>query len=98
MILTAPRCRAGTRLPYVKLYPPYHPRKGTVMVGGMSGGEQPEWDEECAYAALYSWVWSHFTDWSDYENIRRTRDLSSVSKLFAAADEMVAERRRARDC
>lgn len=92
MILTEPKCRASTRHPFIKLYPPSHPRKGTMMVGGMSGYYEREWDEECAYGALWSWVSAHFTDWSDFENLRPTRDLSSVSKLFAAADDMVRER------
>ncbi|TYC93009.1 hypothetical protein [Novosphingobium sp. BW1] len=72
--------------------PPHHPLKGTPMVGGMSGGEQPEWDEICAYACLASWVCSHFTDWSNWERPIPTRDLTTVSKIFAAADDMVAER------
>lgn len=96
--ITQPRGRAGSRYPYVKLYPPYHPRKGTIMVGGMTGYYEPEWEEECAFAALDALVRDHFTDWealmAEDERPVLTRDLSSVTKFFAAADEMVAESRR----
>ena len=79
--------------------PPSHPLKGTVMVGATSGYYEPEWDEETAYGALCQQVSAHFTDWEAYASDDNgpwiTRDLSSVSKLFAAADEMVAACRKA---
>jgi len=96
LLITRPRSRAGTRHPYVKLYPPSHPRKGTIMVGATSGYYEPEWDEECAFAALSVQVYGHFTDWEACKSIDDvpglTRDLSTVSKLFAAADDMIQER------
>lgn len=96
MVITQPRGRAGTRFPYVKLYPPSHPRKGTIMVGAMCGYYEPEWEEECAFAALSMHVYGHFTDWEACTSIDDvpglTRDLSTISKLFASADEMVRKR------
>lgn len=96
--ITEPRCRAGTRHPYVKLMASYHPMKGTIMVGAMQGYYEPEWDEETAYSALRSIVTNHFTDWealmAEDDRPVLTRDLSTKSKLFAAADDMLAERTR----
>lgn len=91
--------RAGRRK---LMRPPHHPRKGTIMVGSMSGGYEPEWDEQCAWSALDNLVRCHFTDWDKMqeENVpfggALTRDLSTPSLIFAAADEMVRERRASR--
>lgn len=38
----------------------WHPLAGTMMTGGMSGGEQPEWSEETVYGVLSDVLW-----WSD---------------------------------
>lgn len=77
---------------FVRLTQPY-PRKGTVMVGGMDGGESPEWDEETAYEALYKIVHCHFTDWEAAAEHDRTpictADLSTPSKVFYYADVML---------
>lgn len=84
---------------HIVLRSPWHPLKGTIMVGAVSGyyEYEPEWDEEAAYAALSNQVYDHFTDWAACQSIDDvpglTQDLSSVSKLFAAADDMIAERR-----
>ncbi|MBB3940729.1 hypothetical protein GGR39_002386 [Novosphingobium fluoreni] len=87
------QARAGHRY---MISPPPHPLKGTIMVGGMSGYYEPEWDEETAFGALRQQVCYHFTDWEACASIDDvpgiTRDLSTVSKLFAAADEMVRKR------
>ena len=95
MLITQPRCRAGSPHPYIKLMEAYHPRKGTIMVGAMSGYYEPEWDEECAFVAFRKLVFDHFTDWKlmlddDYAGPVMKRDLSTVSKLFAAADDILA--------
>lgn len=77
---------------------PYHPLKGTPMVGAMHGYYEPEWDEETAFGALRAIVFDHFTDWAavslELDRPYITRDLSSVSKLFSAADELIAKRER----
>lgn len=52
--------RAGRR---IVIQPPVHPRKGTIMVGAMSGYYEPEWDEQCAWSALERIVVDRFTDW-----------------------------------
>ncbi|GEM_PF-2085077 len=95
LMITLPRCRAGSPHPYIKLMKPHHPRKGTVMVGAMSGYYEPEWDEECAFVAFRRHVVDHFTDWKalmddDHLGPCMTRDLSTVSKLFAAANDILA--------
>lgn len=84
--------RAGHR---IVMRPPSHPKKGTVMVGGMQGYYEPEWEEECAYAALLRLVFTHFTDWEGAA--RRDaipelfRPLCTPTLVFAAADDMVRE-------
>lgn len=87
--------RAGRRK---LIAPPWHPRKGTVMVGATTGYYEPEWDEECAWSALNNLVRGHFTDWEKMmeDNIPRggalTRDLSTPSLILRAAKDMIAER------
>lgn len=79
---------------------PSDPRKGTLMVGSMSGHETPEWDEEDCWQALRSIVFAHFTDWDLMEAGGSSsparpliqRDLSSPSMVFKAADELVSTR------
>ncbi|UXS01113.1 hypothetical protein [Agrobacterium tumefaciens] len=85
----------------VLIKPPIHPRKGTVMVGAVSGYYEPEWDEESAWSALDNLVRDHFTDWEriQQENVALgsalTRDLSTPSKILSAARDMIAELGRA---
>jgi len=81
----------------ILISPPTHPRKGTAMVGATTGYYEPEWDEECAWRALDNLVRGHFTDWDKMEAERvpfggaLTRNLSTPSLLFAAADDMLRE-------
>lgn len=94
-IVLQPKCRAGTKWPYVKVYDARQPRKGTAMIGGMSGYYEPEWDEQTAWEALETLVGNHFTDVvfdikKDRHELVSTRNLSSIGAIFAAADEMVA--------
>lgn len=85
----------------VLIKPPTHPRKGTVMVGAVSGYYEPEWDEESAWRALDGLVRGHFTDWDKLEQDNvpfgsaLTRDLSTPPKVLAAARDMIAELGRA---
>ncbi len=72
------------------LRPPSHPRKGTVMVGAVSGYYEPEWDEETAWDSLLDLVHTHFTDWGPRKP-QPTRTISSVADVFRAADDMRAE-------
>lgn len=93
----APKCREGTRYPYIHIRPPSHPWPGTVMVGAMAGYYEPEWDEECAWGALHNIVAIHFTDWAamaddEYVGPVLTRRLRTPADIFRAADEMIAER------
>lgn len=97
----APKCREGTRYPYIHIRPPSHPWPGTVMVGAVEGYYEPEWDEECAWAALCTMVFGEFTDWDAYARDDLTgrvltRRLRTPSDIFRAADEMVARGRRYR--
>ncbi|MBP8235695.1 MAG: hypothetical protein KAY22_25705 [Rhizorhabdus sp.] len=96
-MVIAPKCREGSRFPYIKLYPPSHPWPGTIMVGGMSGYYEPEWEEESAWGALHQIVSDRFTDWDavyreDESAPWLTRRLRTPSDIFAAADEMVRGR------
>lgn len=89
----APRGRAGSTHPYVHLWWPYHPLKGTVMVGEMSGYETPEWSEETAWGALTEIVFWHFTEYNpEYETLDPTRTYHCHEDFFRAADEMLADR------
>jgi hypothetical protein len=84
----------------ILLKPPTHPRKGTVMVGGVCGYEQPEWSEECAWFVLDSIVRDHFTDWDKAfdENIppggSLTRELRLPSQILKAAHEIIELKRK----
>ncbi|HHV66398.1 MAG TPA: hypothetical protein GXX48_01925 [Ochrobactrum intermedium] len=79
----------------VVVRPPVHPRKGTVMVGGMSGYYEPEWDEEDAWSALECIVCHHFSEWDEeLETFYLTRPLPTVTSIFQAADEIIAELKR----
>lgn len=73
--------------------PPHHPRKGTVMVGAMSGYYEPEWDEECAWSALENIVRCHFTDWHPgHEGTPKLlRPLGTAREILRAARDMAAE-------
>lgn len=73
------------------LTPPWEPRKGTIMVGGMSGGEQPEWDEETAWEALREHVFWNFTTW-DGEDLKPTRHFRTPAEVFAGAAEIISKR------
>lgn len=85
---TAHRTRDGSA--WILMCEPYQPRKGTVMIGAMSGGEEPEWDECTAWDELRDIVWTHYTDWSG-ETPTVTRRLRIPSDVLRAAENMVAE-------
>lgn len=76
---------------YVSMSPPYHPRKGTVMVGSVSGYYEPEWDEETAWEALLNLVYWSFMDFGDCESGHiptPTRKLRTPSDYFKAAADL----------
>jgi hypothetical protein len=85
---------------HVLLQPPYHPGKGTVMVGASEGYEEPEWEETTAWVALSDILFSHFTDWAscgrwDGEGEmpvpNLTRSLRTPREIFQAARDMIAD-------
>lgn len=86
----------------ILLRPPVHPLKGTIMAGGNDRGEQPEWYECNAWVALEDWVRDHFTDWDKMEQDdlpfggALTRDLSTSSKILAAAKDMIEDLKNAK--
>ena len=95
----APACRQGARYPYIHVRPPSHPWAGTIMVGGMQGYYQPEWEEQTAWESLCAMVFGEFTDWEAYARDDHTgriltRRLRTPADVFRAADEMVADGRR----
>lgn len=74
---------------WVYMRPPSHPRKGTIMVGAISGYYEPEWDEETAWEALSEYVFCHFTDWSLTEPVLLRR-LDTPRAIFTAARDIIA--------
>jgi hypothetical protein len=79
----------------IVMRPPDHPLKGTIMVGGMSGYYEPEWDEECAWKALSDTVFWTFTDYDEEaDDLKPTRELRTPAAILQAAREMIAESRR----
>jgi hypothetical protein len=84
--------RAGRR---VCMSPPSHPRKGTVMVGCVSGYYEPEWDEESAWCALETQVHRHFTNWSSEEPIP-TRVFRNPSEILQGARDIIKEYQNAK--
>lgn len=73
---------------WIYMKPPSHPRKGTIMVGAVSGYYEPEWYEETAWDALREIVYAHFTDWEN--DARLMRCLDTPALIFAAAKEIIA--------
>lgn len=82
----------------IVMWSPSNPLKGTAMVGAMSGYEEPEWDEQSAWESLCDLVWNHFTTWEDvtdscgdceWPTPTCSRDLSTPKLVFAAAQEML---------
>lgn len=83
-------CRKGYVVVMSNCY--IHPRKGTVMVGVVSGGETPEWDEETAWDSLKEIVWWTFVDIDeDGEKVTPTRRLRTPADYFKAANDIVRE-------
>jgi len=71
--------------------PPMEPRKGTIMVGGVDGGPQPEWSEETAWEALREQVWWAFVDFHPTTGeIVSTRDFPTPSAVLRGAAEIIA--------
>ena len=61
----------------------------------MVGHYEPEWEEESAWTALENLVYDHFTDYFVLmygDGGVLTRDLSTPSKVIAAARDMIAEK------
>ena len=80
--------RDGKRWVYLS-----HPmaRKGTIMVGGVSGYYEPEWSEESAWCCLRHLVYHHFIDYGDDgEKWELTRPLKTPTQVFAAARYIIA--------
>lgn len=94
-ILT-PKCREGTKYPFLHLRYPSSPLKGTPMIGRMCGGEQPEWEEMPAYFELLEIVKGrHFEYDPDSGATWCSRPLRTPAQVFSAADDMMAEKRPA---
>jgi hypothetical protein len=78
---------------YIRLSPPDHPLKGTIMVGATTGYYEPEWDEETAWDALKEAVYNHFTDIDeDKEELVITRKLLTPTDFFRAAADIIGSR------
>lgn len=87
------RTRAGRIAYMTNSY--IHPLKGTVMVGAVSGGEEPEWDEETAWDSLREMVWWHFAHYDGTQAAPTpTRSLRTPAEVFAAAADMIDAKSR----
>lgn len=75
---------------WIKMREPSHPLKGTMMIGWMSGGESPEWDEQDAWARLVCWVHDYFTQYGHESGPISTRRLQNPADIFAAVPEVIA--------
>lgn len=89
-----PRCRRGTGRPFVMLMRPYHPKPGTPMVGSMSGGYEPEWDESCTWLVLHEIVRWHYAEFDRNGDVTFTRQFHPArpGAIFKAAAEIAAQR------
>lgn len=67
-VITAPKCRRGTRFPLVRLWEPMTPMDGTPVIGWLEGYYEPEWEEKTAWAMLVELVASHVTDWVEEDD------------------------------
>lgn len=84
--------RKGSR---VVMHTPWHPRKGTIMVGAVSGYYEPEWGEQDAWFALDSIVRSHFEMYSDEGDfLGLSRDLNTPAQIFNAAKDIISIRNK----
>jgi len=79
--------RAGRR---IVMRPPCHPRRGTVMVGCVSGYYEPEWSEETTWEALRKLVISHF-EVRENGRLVKWRVFRSAGEVLTAAREIVAK-------
>lgn len=78
----------------IVIRPPSEPRKGTMMVGGMDGGEQPEWSEETAWEALTEQVYWSFIDFHpETGDIIAARDFPTPRAIFQGAAEIITQRK-----
>lgn len=80
---------------WIYVYPPAHPWEGTMMVGGMSGYYEPEWDEETAWEALTTLVHHNLADWNEDGPVTWPT-FRHPGEVFAAAERLIAERGRGR--
>jgi hypothetical protein len=76
---------------WIWMRPPTHARKGTIMVGGMTEGQEPEWVETDAYEALCRYVFVTGSEWTGDGPVN-SPDMSSPSKVFIAAETLIESR------
>jgi hypothetical protein len=76
---------------YIAMWPPSSPRKGTIMVGAVSGYYEPEWDEETAWEALRTFVHYELADWNE-DGPTYWPTFRHPGEVFAAAEQILAKR------
>ena len=64
-----------------------HPLAGTPMIGGMSCGESPEWDEETAYETLRETLW-----WSDRPETMTDAEWAAALAIVGMTPALHAQR------
>jgi len=76
---------------WIRMAPPSHPLKGTIMVGAVSGYYEPEWDEETAWDSLRGIVHWHFVSIDEDGNkITPTRIIRTPRDVFCGALDIIA--------
>lgn len=75
---------------WIRMTPPYNPWPGTIMVGGVVGYYEPEWEEEPAWEALRDIIWRAYTNWGD-EPPTVTRCLRTPRDVFRAAHDLIRD-------
>ncbi len=79
---------------WVVLREPDSPWAGTPMLGAMSCGESPEWDEETTWEALRDQVFDYFTEyWVQGDEVasRMQRRLRTPAAIFRVLPAMIEE-------
>lgn len=77
---------------HIALREPYHPLRGTVMVGETTGYYEPEWDESTAWEALADTVfWESVSDeWIDSDTPEKAfLRLRNPARIFAIAEKLM---------
>jgi hypothetical protein len=79
---------------WIHLREPSEPWKGTLTVGAVTGGLEPEWEEQIAWFALKDTVLEHFTDYGqDIDGpLVPSRRFANPKQVLQAVTEILNQR------